>query len=177
VRSIDHLLREHFNCPDGLADTATIPHAYVDDDGQEHEETTPRVLILDPATGTGTFLYHVIAHIRESYREVGNAGMWSGYVRQYLLPRLFGFELLMTPYAMAHLKLGMQLAAVDLPQAERAAWAYDFSTDGAVGNLPDKYAGRGDQTFRGATWTVHRHQTLPAYRGSAGRDDHPDGTN
>ena len=40
----------------------------------------------------------------------GNAGMWSGYVRNHLLPRLFGFELLMAPYAVAHLKLGLQLA-------------------------------------------------------------------
>jgi len=128
VRSVDHLLREHFDCPDGLADTATIS-----EDEQEHGETTPRVLILDPATGTGTFLYHVITHIRESYREMGNAGMWSSYVRQHLLPRLFGFELLMAPYAMAHLKLGMQLAAVDLPKAERAIWAYDFSTSERLG--------------------------------------------
>ena len=121
VRSIDYLLREHFDCPDGLADTATVSHAYVSEDGQEHVETTPRVLILDPATGTGTFLYHVIAHIRESYQEMGNAGMWSGYVRQHLLPRLFGFELLMAPYAMAHLKLGMQLAAVDCQKQSEAS--------------------------------------------------------
>jgi len=86
-------------------------------------------LILDPATGTGTFLYYVIAHIRESCRQKGNASIWSGYVREHLLSRLFGFELLLAPYAMAHLKLGMQLAGVDLPKAERATWAYDFSTN------------------------------------------------
>ncbi len=133
VRSVDHLLREHFDCPDGLADTATVSYSSVDEDGQERRETAPRVLILDPATGTGTFLYHVIAHIRESYRQMGNAGMWSGYVRQHLLPRLFGFELLIAPYAMAHLKLGMQLAAIDLPEAERKRWGYDFKTDERLG--------------------------------------------
>src|SRR5690349_3263606 len=115
ARSVDYLLREYFDCPDGLADTATIPHFYADEDGQEHIETTPRILVLDPATGTGTFLYHVFAHIREFYRKIGNAEMWSSYVRDHLLPRLFGFELLMAPYAIAHLKLGMQLAAIDLP--------------------------------------------------------------
>lgn len=94
IRSVDYLLKEHFDCPDGLADAATVSYTSVDEDGQERVETAPRVLILDPATGTGTFLYHVIGHIRESYRQMGNAGMWSSYVRQQLLPRLFGFELL-----------------------------------------------------------------------------------
>jgi predicted helicase len=129
VRSVDYLLREHFDCPDGLADTATLSYASCDEDGKGRVERTPRVLILDPAMGTGTFLYHIIAHIRERYRQMGNVGMWSGYVGEHLLPRLFGFELLMAPYMMAHLKLGMQLAAIDLPVAERAAWAYDFATN------------------------------------------------
>jgi len=34
---------------------------------------------------------------------------WSGYVKERLLPRIFGFELLMAPYAIAHLKLGLFL--------------------------------------------------------------------
>jgi predicted helicase len=129
VRSVDYLLCKHFDCPDGLADTTTITYSCIENDGEEHEARTPRVLILDPATGTGTFLYYVIAHIRESYRQKDNIGIWSGYVREHLLSRLFGFELLLVPYVMAHLKLGMQLAAIDLPKAERATWAYDFSTN------------------------------------------------
>ena len=85
------------------------------------------MLVLDPACGTGSFLYGVINHIREHYRKSGNAGNWGGYVKDHLLKRLFGFELLMAPYAMAHLKLGMQLAAQDLPAESRAGWAYDFT--------------------------------------------------
>ncbi|MBE3561718.1 MAG: N-6 DNA methylase, partial [Ktedonobacteraceae bacterium] len=133
VRSVDALLKTHFDCADGLADTTTIPYTVVDEQGKERTEQAPRVLILDPATGTATFLYHVIAHIRENFRQAGNAGMWSGYVREHLLSRLFGFELLMAPYAMAHLKLGMQLAAADLPAAERATWAYNFRSDERLG--------------------------------------------
>ena len=133
VRSVDSLLRTHFDCPEGLGDDSTVSYTYVDDRGEKRVATSPRVLLLDPACGTGTFLYYVIEHIRESYRQTNNAGMWSGYVREQLLPRLFGFELLMAPYAMAHLKLGMQLAAVDLPQAERATWAYDFASDERLG--------------------------------------------
>lgn len=120
VRSVDHLLKTRFGCPAGLADTART------EDGQ------PRVLVLDPACGTGTFLYAVVDHIREAFRQRGNAGMWSGFVREHLLPRLFGFELLMGAYAVAHFKLGMQLAAQDLPDG-RATWAYDFAGDDRLG--------------------------------------------
>ncbi len=109
VRSVDHLLRSEFGCAEGLA-TSALPG------GDE------RVILLDPACGTGTFLYTVIEQIRQSFGD--NAGMWPAYVRDHLLPRVFGFELLMAPYAMAHLKLGMQLAALDLPAATRARWAY-----------------------------------------------------
>jgi Type ISP C-terminal specificity domain/N-6 DNA Methylase len=133
VRSVDYLLREHFDCPDGLADTSTITYTYVDEQGERRTERSPRVLLLDPACGTGTFSYTIIDHIRETYRKTGNAGMWSSYVREHLLPRLFGFELLMAPYAVAHLKLGMQLAALDLPKEERSNWAYDFESDERLG--------------------------------------------
>ena len=122
VRSVDHLLRERFDCPEGLADHGKA--LYRDDDGAERE--AHRVLVLDPACGTGSFLYAVIDHVRERYRTSGRAGMWTGYVKDHMLPRLFGFELLMAAYAMAHLKLGMQLAALDLPKAARDDWAYPF---------------------------------------------------
>ena len=92
-----------------------------------------KVLLLDPATGTATFPYAVIDHIRAGFMQSGNAGLWSSYVREHLLPRLFGFELLMAPYAVAHFKLGLQLAALDLPEAQRKAWAYDFQGDERVG--------------------------------------------
>ena len=83
---------------------------------------------MDPACGTGTFLYAVIERIRAQFRERGDAGKWSAYVRDELIPRLFGFELLVAPYAVAHLKLGLQLAAHDLPEAEREDWAYDLES-------------------------------------------------
>ena len=89
VRSIDHILKNDFNRPLGLADMNT--------------------LILDPAVGTATFLYFVIQHINETLVGMGLAGGWNDYVEKHLLPRLFGFELLMAPYAVAHMKLGIQL--------------------------------------------------------------------
>ena len=95
VRSVDLLLRDRFGLTDGLADAEKIT---VDMPGGAQEES-PRVLILDPAVGTGTFLREVIASIRATIERKGLAGAWPDYVRDHLLPRLFGFELLMPPEA------------------------------------------------------------------------------
>jgi len=104
VRSVDHILKTDFKLAAGLADSGKITIKSPDGKGKTHVH---KVLILDPATGTGTFLYSVVNHIFESFKK--NLGMWSGYVSEHLLPRLFGFELLMAPYAVAHMKLGLQL--------------------------------------------------------------------
>ena len=77
------------------------------------------VQILDPATGTGTFLVEVIDLIHKTMmREVESARahgdkqieqLWNEYVPKHLLPRLHGYELLMAPYAIAHMKIGLKL--------------------------------------------------------------------
>ncbi|HUU82687.1 MAG TPA: type ISP restriction/modification enzyme, partial [Phycisphaerae bacterium] len=124
VHSIDAILRRDFACPEGLADHSKV-HIDVPDpnhkDGKVRREVH-RVQILDPATGTGTFLYETIRLIHESLK--ANRGIWAGeagYVAQHLLPRLFGFELMMAPYAVAHLKLGWLLkdTGYDFAVAER----------------------------------------------------------
>ena len=72
-----------------------------------------KVTILDPATGTGTFLYAVIKQIRDNVAKYG-VDKWDSFLREAkLLNRLFGFELLMTPYTIAHLKLGLLLGDLD----------------------------------------------------------------
>ncbi len=116
VRSVDYILKNDFGIKKGLADDSKIK--IPTKDGNNTTEIH-RVLILDPATGTGTFLHGVIDHIYESFKN--KKGMWSGYVSQHLLPRLFGFELLMAPYTVAHIKLGLQLKELgyDFEQAQR----------------------------------------------------------
>jgi Type ISP C-terminal specificity domain/N-6 DNA Methylase len=137
VRSVDYLLKTRFGCADGLADATAVEYEREEEGNRGKPEkvraTSPRVLILDPACGTGTFLYTVIDHIRGEFVRQGNVGMWSGYVRAHLLPRIFGFELLMAPYAVAHFKLGMQLGGHDMTPAQREKWAYDFSGDERLG--------------------------------------------
>ena len=122
VRSVHALLRSDFGLKDGLADTATwgemaerckglrIPNAISPDQGF--------VQILDPATGTGTFLVEAIDLIHKTlvakwkargHGETKIDALWNEYVPEHLLPRLHGYELLMAPYAIAHLKIGLKL--------------------------------------------------------------------
>jgi predicted helicase len=133
VRSVDYLLQTRFGCANGLAETATVTYKRVDEDGKELTDAVPRVLVLDPACGTGTFLYAVVDLIREQFMHQDNAGKWPLYVRENLLKRLCGFELLMAPYAVAHLKLGMQLAGQDLPEGQRKDWGCDLTGDDRLG--------------------------------------------
>ncbi|MEB3342805.1 type ISP restriction/modification enzyme, partial [Okeania sp.] len=108
VRSVDYILKNKFDIPKGLADANKIKISHPNQKGNiDSNQEIHQVLILDPAVGTGTFMYAVISHIYESFLQ--QKGMWSSYVSQHLLPRLFGFELLMAPYTVAHMKLGLQL--------------------------------------------------------------------
>lgn len=129
VSSVDELLKSRFDCSEGLADTSRVQYETTDKKGKAKMQEAPRVLILDPACGTGTFLATVITDIRTSFEERDAAGKWRPYVSEYVLPRLFGFELLVAPYAVAHLKLGMLLAAQDMDEKERSAWGYEFQPD------------------------------------------------
>ena len=117
VRAVDEILQKEFNLPDGLADYSKIERDVAVEqsrdgrtkDGMKHEmKRFHRVQILDPATGTGTFLAEVVNQIYDRYRD--QQGIWQQYVEQHLLPRLNGFEILMASYAVAHIKLDMLLA-------------------------------------------------------------------
>ena len=106
VRAVDDILKTEFDLPQGLADTSKTK-IKVDMQGKKVEQEVHKVQILDPATGTGTFLAEVIKHVHTKFK--GQQGIWSNYVETHLLPRLNGFELLMASYAMAHLKLDLLL--------------------------------------------------------------------
>lgn len=114
VRAVDEVLQTEFRLNDGLADTSKVTIDW--DTGQADKKGKPilvrkevhRVQILDPATGTGTFLAEVVKQIAPKIKKSA-AGMWSGYIERDLIPRLHGFELLMASYAMCHMKLDMIL--------------------------------------------------------------------
>ena len=113
VRAVDDILKTEFDLPQGLADTSktTIQVGVqstdkrYSDNIKKIDKEVHRVQILDPATGTGTFLAEVVKHVYKKFE--GQQGIWSNYVETHLLQRLNGFELLMASYAMAHLKLDL----------------------------------------------------------------------
>lgn len=116
VKSVDEILQTEFGLPMGLADSSTIKVKRAiqqskdkrTTDGMKHEEVNVhRVQILDPATGTGTFLAEVIQQVRDKFD--GMEGMWPSYVEKSLIPRIHGFEILMASYTIAHLKLSLAL--------------------------------------------------------------------
>ncbi|PPD14207.1 MAG: DNA methyltransferase [Methylobacterium sp.] len=114
VRAVDEVLQTEFGLTEGLADTSKVTVDW--DTGTTDSKSKPiiskkevhRVQILDPATGTGTFLAEVIKQIAPKVKGVAE-GMWSSYIEKDLIPRLHGFELLMASYAMCHMKLDMIL--------------------------------------------------------------------
>lgn len=89
VRAVDDILKNTFRIGDGLADNS-------------------RVTVLDFAAGTGTFLLEVMQRIFDNIGgpDVGKA---DAVVREHMLKNLYGFEYLIAPYTIAHLKLSQYL--------------------------------------------------------------------
>ncbi|MBC8205845.1 MAG: N-6 DNA methylase, partial [Kiritimatiellaeota bacterium] len=132
VRSVHELLKTELGIEDGLASAITwgemikrnpeIKLPPLTDGPGEKEALSPNeffVQILDPATGTATFLVEVIdiihQHLSDKWRSEGmdeaeRNKKWNEYVPQFLLPRLYGYELKMAPYAIAHMKIGLKLS-------------------------------------------------------------------
>jgi predicted helicase len=98
VRAIDDILKESFGIKDGFADNK-------------------RVTVLDFACGTGTFLLEVFQRI---FDNIGGAdsGRADKVVREHILTRLYGFEYLIAPYTIAHLKLSQYLKDQSHPLKE-----------------------------------------------------------
>ena len=136
VRAVDDILKNEFGYEDGLASIETKEVEIVRKSKKKNErgfyfdmkdaEEVPAVQVLDPATGTGTFLRQVILQIYDNFRakhrdesEAAIKAAWNEYVPKHLLPRINGFELMMAPYAVAHMKLAMVLHDT----------GYEFGTD------------------------------------------------
>lgn len=135
VRSVHNFLKTDFGLEDGLASITTwremakrnkklkIPEGV--------EPDSAFVKILDPATGTATFLVEVIDVIyntmmakwqKQGMNAKQRIEAWNEYVPDQLLTRLHGYELMMAPYSIAHMKIGLKLSETEyrFTSAERA---------------------------------------------------------
>ncbi len=132
VRSVNEQLKSEFGLEMGLADTTTWAEMVASGraeypvdpkTGKTNNEWVDKikmrafVQILDPATGTGTFLKHTIEIIHQEVKtkhkqdriQTPWLDYWNDYVYKSLLPRIYGFELMMASYSVAHMKIGMYL--------------------------------------------------------------------
>ena len=102
ISEVDNILKSEFEIAEGLASDKKIKVPY-----QNEYYEVAEIQVLDPATGTGTFLNEIVKYIYMNYFQEKLQGLWSSYARDELTPRLFGFELMMAPYTIAHIKLAM----------------------------------------------------------------------
>lgn len=122
VDSVDSIIKNDFDLVDGLASTEKKEVKIVRQSKKRingswanvnDTKEVPAIQILDPATGTGTFLREIILKMYEDFcsiveRRQGDK-TWNAFVSEYLLQMLNGFEIMMAPYAVAHMKLAMVL--------------------------------------------------------------------
>lgn len=123
VRAVDTLLKKDLGIAGGLSSSENANMTFSLGEGSRYKskakvpfqtKSVPKVQILDPAVGTATFLNEVIRHVHQQF--AGQEGVWPTFVREELVPRLFGLELMVAPYSIAHLKLGMTLSELGVEE-------------------------------------------------------------
>lgn len=115
VKMVDKVLVEDFNIQGGLSNNDTISikvksDPYLTKKKEVKDEKiidVPKVAILDPACGTGTFGAEIIRFVKEKYFSGSNAVFYKEWLQQEngLMSRLISFEIMMTSYVIAHLKI------------------------------------------------------------------------
>jgi very-short-patch-repair endonuclease/type I restriction-modification system DNA methylase subunit len=138
VRAVDEVLKTHFNLPKGLADSSTETYDVISQ-GKKAKQTYHKVQILDPATGTATFLNETIKFVADKFK--GQEGMWPDYAKNNLIPRLHGFELMMGAYTIAHLKLGLTLKNLGVDDIGKRLGVYlTNSLEEGIPHQPDLFS-------------------------------------
>lgn len=123
VRMVDDLLKTRFGHANGLA--------------------SADVKVVDPAAGTGTFLFRVVDRIARAVEEAEGGGAVGPRLRQ-AAQRLVGFELQAGPYSVAELRLATEFARLGSPLGPKELRLYLTDTLGnpyvADEHLPAFYA-------------------------------------
>lgn len=123
IRAIDNLLKDKFGLPLGVADPTTWA-SYCNSNGMSLPKHVnpdqPFVSMLDPATGTGTYLVEWLRIAEENIREdAASRGLgvdaqdaeWRMALASHVLPSMAAFEISLASYTVAHLKLALQIPA------------------------------------------------------------------
>lgn len=152
IHAVDESLKNDFDIEDGIASDEQIEYKHDVLEGFKKGKGTgkntyfeeklriPKVQILDPAVGTATFLNEIIKYIYDKHFS-NQQGIWTDYVNNNLLARLNGFEFMMTPYTIAHLKVGMTLRDLGTEEINKRLRIYLTNTlsEGIKSDVPMYY--------------------------------------
>ena len=118
VRGVDEILRTRFGLEAGIADPATwqdVADRLGFDVPAGVDPAKPFISMIDPATGTGTFLVHWLRRAKRSFERARPDKSWRQHLGESVLPSMHAFEFMLGPYTIAHLKLALQLHDEGLP--------------------------------------------------------------
>ena len=134
--------------------------------------------MLDPCTGTGSYLTAVLDKIVTTLREEGGDGLVAAEAKQAALSRIHGFELLPAPFVIAHLRIGIALQRLGVPlNARKKERASVYLTNALTGWVDSEHPTLPFPEFvaeRDAAEAVKRSQPIlvvlgnPPYNGFAG---------
>ncbi|MEE3851788.1 type ISP restriction/modification enzyme [Gordonia sp. LSe1-13] len=117
VRAVDHVLKTTFGLPLGVADSGTWGQvcSYLDIPVPGGIQADSRFTsMLDPATGTGTFLVEWIRQAEASFKSVQPEGDWPAHLQNVVFPGMHAFEFMLAPYAIAHLRIALAAMEYDV---------------------------------------------------------------
>jgi predicted helicase len=176
VSMVDKLLVEDFNIKGGLSNNdqmpITVPTESYKVGGKTRNNkkiTVPSVAILDPACGTGTFHAEIIKYIKNTYFSGAKSVFYKDYIlsENGLLSRIVGFEIMMTSYVVAHLKIRRTIYETldNSPETLTPTNVYltntlmppntDFEQDSQM-TLFDFSAAISDEAYKADTWKTRR---------------------
>ncbi len=84
------------------------------------------VYVLDPCCGTGAYLAEVLRRIAAHLQGRGLGALAGARVKQAAMGRVFGFEIMPSPFAVAHLQVGLTMQGLDAPLAEDGTECADY---------------------------------------------------
>ena len=177
VRMVDEVLRTRFGLTLGIADAATWGgvaerNGFNVPEGVDPDK--PFVSMIDPATGTGTFLVEWLRRARASFADgagtadepgsaapdqgsalagaaaVSQSGDWPEHLRGHVLPSMHAFENMLAPYAIAHLKVALELHAAGVGDSATQVLLTDTldhrASQQQFGTMADLVAAEGERS-------------------------------
>lgn len=128
VHAVDQILKDTFGMADGLADQSTWAEVCRHLDipvPKGIDPKSPFLSMLDPATGTGTYLVEWLRRAEQSFKANNPKGDWAERLSTFVLPSMHAFEIMLAPYAIAHLKVALEAHSQGLGGANCAIYLTD----------------------------------------------------